>query len=197
MERPQDLRNSTEKNEYPNTKTMELFLEIWYKMNLFETVERKLKDGKKEKIYKNANAIATLALISDYLNMPWKESQKESFINELEDDDNDFYKKMWNMALDIWEWKWNLSEFSEELIQSNREKIKKSESNIRCFPTILSKVLPSRYPETNPNRIIHEKFEKKLEIQKRADKIQEETAEHKTLKSWGDPEDVAYLKAQL
>lgn len=175
--------NVNNMTNYPDKETMELFLKIWYKKGLFDTVNINTSGGKTEKYYRNVNAITSLAVICDYLNKHWKENEKLSFLNRLENSWDEFYKEMSELALDIFEKKENLSAFSQALIKSNRERLENVKSDIKCFPTLSPACLPGRYSSAKANRMIHEEFEAELArlnwISKWADKIQAETKNHK------------------
>ena len=147
---------------YPSKETMELFLYIWYKNNLFNTTNINIRGWNTQECYRHVNWIATLAVICEYLSKPWNEKEKKTFLDELEHSWEEFYKRMSELALDIIEKQWNLSDFSKIVIQSNRERLQKVESNLECFPTLSPACLPNRYSRVKSSRLIHKEFEAEL-----------------------------------
>ena len=195
METPRSNLNSV--NNYPNKEVMELFLDIWNKINLFNTV----KGANWNTIYTNVNAIVTLAIICDYLCLPGKEQEKQSFLEEVKQNDTSIYKKMWELALKIWEWKWNLSTLSQSMINSNRKRIKEVSSNIYCFPVISDKEnFPNRITNIHLDTIIDQNFKTELSrlnwITQSANEIQAQYQEH-NFNRWVNSEEIKNLKNQL
>lgn len=183
---------------HPNKETMELFLEIWNKSKLFNQT---LRDSDWNLQYKNVNAIITLAVISDYLSLPDKQQEKQLFLEELEKSDESFYKKMWEFALNIWESKWNLSSFSQSMIDSDRKRLQEIDSDIRCFPIIVDKEnFPKRIYNINRKSMIHKKFEAELNrlnwIKDWADRIQAESANH-SFNRWDNSKEINDLESKL
>ena len=193
------LRSNVNTNtSYPNKETMELFLKIWNKSNLFNQT---LRDSDWNLQYKNVNAIITLAVISDYLSLPDKQQEKQLFFKELEKSDKSFYKKMWEFALNIWESKWNLSSFSQSMINSDRKRLQEIDSDIRCFPIIVDKEnFPKRIYNIDRKLMIHKEFEAELArlnwVKEWADKIQQETANH-SFDRWDNSNEINNLESKL
>lgn len=176
--------NANSIKNYPSKETMELFLKIWSKIGLFDTV----KESNWTLRYKNVNAIITLSIICDYLCLPGKEQERDSFLEELEQNNESIYKRMWELALDIWEWKWNLSPFSQSMLDSDRKRLKEIKSNIYCFPIIADKDnFPDRITNIRWDTIINKDFETELSrvnwVTESADKIQAEFLSHNFEKS--------------
>ena len=190
--------NVNSKMNYPDQETMKLFLQIGKETRLFDGIEKHPDWNYR---YKNVDAIITLAIISDYLCQQWKEQEKQSFLDELRKNDNEFYKRMGELALNIWEWKWNLSNFSKSLINENRKVLKNSDSSIWCFPTIRDKdSFPKRINEIRGTTMIHEKFEAELTrlnwIQEWANQIQQTIKNH-NFDRWDNSDKIWDLESRL
>lgn len=143
----------------PSNDIMSLFLEIWNKLNLFETTEIVNQKWEKEQWYKNINAISTLSIVVDYLCQSWKDDEKQFFLDTIKSDWDEAYKKLWLLALKIRKEKDSTS-FWQSLIKSNEEKL--TNTNSVWYPVIPSIVLPIWYSNNVPTNLIHKYFESQL-----------------------------------
>lgn len=177
---------------YPNKETMELFLELWKSTWILA----KWVDG-----YKNINAVITLAVVCDYLCQNWKEKEKQSFLEEIKEQWEQYYKKIWELALNIWEQKWNLTPFSQSMIKSNRERLQIPNRTHSYFPIIVKSDFPWRIEKIEYTKMIHEEFEAELArlkwVSEWANQIQTETDKHKFDRWVVDPKMIEDLKDKL
>lgn len=187
--------------KYPSKETMELFLEIWTKLNLFDTVDINTKEWQKEKWYKSINAVRTLSIVVEYIQKPWNSEEKEKLVQILNWwNKYDFCKYLWNLALDIWANN-SPSQFWLSMIISNRKAIseQKEWSNI-FFPVITSNQMPDRYENADANHLIHEEFVAELArlkwVESWADQIQAESANH-TFDRWVNNWEIKDLEDKL
>lgn len=176
---------------YPSKETMELFLELWKSTWILS----KWIDG-----YKNINAVITLAVVCDYLCQSWREQEKQSFLEKMKEQWDEYYKMMWELALEIWEKKWNLTPFSQSMIESNREKLQIPNRTHPYFPVINNKYFPGRIEKIDYKIMIHEEFEKELarlkSVSEWVDKIQEESKGH-TFERWDNSSQINDLQNRL
>lgn len=194
--------NVNNMSNYPSEETMELFLELWNDVKLWnnKSILHTLKDSEWNSRYYNINAVTTLAVVCDYLCQKWKENEKKAFIEELKKEGAMFYKKIWELALNIREEKWDLTAFSQSMLESNKEWLKDSTPDNPYFPVIVTKFFPKRIQDIKSTKIIHEEFESELArlkwISEWANQIQAESENHK-FDRWDNSKKINDLENQL
>lgn len=190
--------NAERVTTYPSRETMELFLQIWKKLNLFE---EEISKKNNVNIYSNVPAVHALAILIEKIQTQGNEQLKEEFQNVLKTDDTDkIYRFIANSILDIWLEKHN-NDFVRETVKSDKQRFEKitnfSRDDISPIPY---SYLPNRYWDSSSTNIIHEKFELELArlnwIQEWADQIQQESSKH-TFERWDNWADISALKEQL
>lgn len=178
-------------SNYPSKETMELFLELWKRTWMLS----KWIEG-----YKNINAVITLAVVCDYLCQAWKEIEKKAFLEELGKKWDQYYKMMWELALNIWEQKLWITSFSKSMIKSNREKLEIPNRTYPYFPVIVKDDFNNRIKNIDYKRMIHEEFEEELArlkwVKSWADQIQAESANH-TFDRWDNSSQISDLESEL
>lgn len=186
--------NVNNMTDYPNKETMELFLQLWNKFWILENITMNW-----VKNYTRYEAVSTLAVVCEYLCQQWKE--KELFLAELEKQWEMYYKTMWELALNIRKQKWNLSNYSKAMIESNRKRLEgKKPGDYPYFPLICENDFSKRIQDLTPQRMIHEEFEAELArlkwVSEWADQIQAESKNH-TFDRWDNSGQISDLESKL
>ena len=188
--------NVNNTSNYPDKETMELFLKIWNSKWILSN----WKNSEWISCYDNVNAVVTLAVVCDYLCQKWREEEKQAFLEEIERQGDMYYKTIWELALKIWEQKWDLTPFSKSMINSNRERLQIKDRTRPYFPVIVKSDFSKRIENIDYKKMIHEEFESELDrlnwINEWADKIQAETENHQ-FDRWDNSHQINDLENKL
>lgn len=151
---------SINNKNYLDEESIQLFLDVWNRLNLFETVNVDI-DWKEKSRYKHYNAIRLFSvainkIISD-------EQLKYKFKDVVQtSSDTDVINLLIDIALQCW-LEYSSSEYTQTRVEIFKEDISKLQNiEFDDIPTIPDQIIPDRYWSKNPENLIDKDLKKYL-----------------------------------